>query len=57
MNATSNTCRLTVRFRLTWWLKAWLYSCVVINHLTGWTPSEAARNRIIRRGMHVERVK
>ena len=57
MSAAASTCRLTIRFHLAWWLKAWIYSCVVINHLTCWAPSEAACNRIIRRGMYVEQIK
>lgn len=56
MSASDNHCAMTLRVRLRWWLRAWVYAVVTLNHLTGWVPSDLIRDRIIRRGVYVEHV-
>lgn len=49
--------QVTMRAKVRWWLKLWIYGAIIFNHFFGWRINEAKAAAIIKRGVYVELIK
>ena len=45
--------QLTVKLKVRWWLKYWMYIAVTVNHFTGWRPTESQVEAVARRACYI----